>query len=107
MKIPEYLRAQILEQRVAGKSRQYLSRSFGVSVSTIAGWEMKDYGKYLPTLGRMNLPPEIRQAMARAGGLAISKDRTHMAVIGRLGGLAHGPEHMSEISRKKIRRAAA
>lgn len=45
--------------------------------------------------GFASVDPAIMQAAARKGGIAVSRDRNHMAEIGRMGGIASG----------KIRRA--
>ena len=48
------------------------------------------------------MSPQNRERVARAGGLAISRDREHMRALGRKGGAVTGArlEHMREIGRK-------
>lgn len=48
------------------------------------------------------MSPEVRKRVAQAGGRAVSRNRQHMAEIGRKGGLSvsQDREHMSNLGRK-------
>lgn len=54
--------------------------------------------------GAAAMSPENRTIVARKGGLSTSKDKAHMAAIGRKGALScyakHGREHFSRIGKK-------
>lgn len=49
--------------------------------------------------GTAGMSPEVRQEVARKGGLAISANKEHMAAIGRKGGqaISRDRDHMSRI----------
>lgn len=48
------------------------------------------------------MTPELRQQIARSGGVAVSQDRKHMAQIGQKGGgvISQDREHMATIGQK-------
>ena len=52
--------------------------------------------------GTAAMDAKTRQEVARKGGLAVSRNRTHMSAIGRKGGqkVSQNREHMAEIGRK-------
>jgi uncharacterized protein len=51
---------------------------------------------------RNNLTPEVRSRIGRAGGLAVSVNRDHMAEIGRRGGVTISKDrsYMARIGQK-------
>jgi hypothetical protein len=94
-----------LDQRRAGRQRSELARELGVHYMTIAQWEKRLLGHYLPTKGRMGIPPEKRKEIARMGGMATAQNPLNNVTAGRLGGLAVAkkyPGHMSKIAQLSV-----
>lgn len=52
--------------------------------------------------GTAAMSPEVRREVARKGGLAVSRNREHMAAIGQKGGqtVSQDREHMAAIGKK-------
>jgi general stress protein YciG len=64
--------------------------------------EKQQPGSPGPKRGLASASEETRKAVARKGGQAVSRNRTHMSSIGRKGGksVSQDRQHMSQIGRK-------